>query len=130
MLGNSEKFEVVEASIDDLHAAIREGRTTVVAVVQRYIDRARAYNGVSSMLVTEDGIPVPEATGVIRAGAPLRFPTDTIKVTDVLPDLDKYKGPPLEFGRMEATASKPDVQQQFGMIAGICLLYTSDAADE
>jgi len=91
----------------------------VVAVVQQYIDRVRAYNGVSSMLVTEDGMPIPEATGVVRAGAPLRFPTETIKVTDVLPDLDKYKGPPLEFGRMEATASKPDVHQQFGMIAGI-----------
>ena len=119
MQGNSEKFDVVEASIDDLHAAIRKGRTTVVAVVQQYIDRARAYNGVSSMLVTEDGMPIPEATGVVRAGAPLRFPTETTKVTDVLPDLDKYKGPPLEFGRMEATASKPDVHQQFGMIVGI-----------
>ncbi len=40
-------------------------------------------------------------------------------MSDILPDLDKYKGPPLEFGRMEATASKPDVEQQFGMIAGI-----------
>ena len=36
-----------------------------------------------------------------------------------MPDLDKYKGPPLEFGRMEATASDPAVQQQFGMIVGI-----------
>jgi Asp-tRNA(Asn)/Glu-tRNA(Gln) amidotransferase A subunit family amidase len=36
-----------------------------------------------------------------------------------LPDLDKYRGPPLEFGRMEATASDPDVQQQYGMISGI-----------
>ena len=71
------------------------------------------------MLVTEDGMPISEAAGVVRAGAPLRFPTETIKVTDVLPDLDKYKGRPLEFGRMEATVSKPDVHQQFGMIAGI-----------
>ena len=118
-MGNSKKFDVVEASIDDLHAAIREGRTTVVAVVRQYIARARAYNGVSSLLVTDDGMPIPEATGVVRNGAPLSFPTETIKVTDVLPDLDKYKGPPLEFGRMEATAAKPDVQQQFGMIAGI-----------
>src|SRR6185312_7813734 len=34
------------------------------------------------------------------------------------PDLDKYRGPPLEFGRMEATASDPSVQQQYGMIVG------------
>jgi amidase len=119
MAGNSEKFDVVEASIADLHAAICGGQTTVVAVVQQYIDRARAYNGVASMLVTEDGMPVPDSTGVVRAGAPLNFPTQTLKAAHVLPDLDKYKGPPLEFGRMEATASKPDVQQQFGMVAGI-----------
>ena len=31
-----------------LHEAIRAGRTTCVAVVQHYIDRARAYNGVCS----------------------------------------------------------------------------------
>ena len=119
MMGSSQKFDVVEASIQDLHDAIRAGQTTLVDVVQQYIDRAKAYNGVASMLVTEDGLPVPEAPGVVRAGAPLKFPTDTVKASEVLPDLDKYKGPPLEFGRMEATASKPDVQQQFGMIAGI-----------
>ena len=36
----------------------------------------------------------------------------------MLPELDRYRGPPLEFGRMEATASDPAVQQQFGMIVG------------
>ncbi|MEK9832220.1 MAG: hypothetical protein VW453_06465, partial [Rhodospirillaceae bacterium] len=52
-------FDVVEATIDDLHGAIREGRTTLVEVVQQFIDRARADNGAASMLVTEDGMPVP-----------------------------------------------------------------------
>ena len=80
----------------------------------------RAFNGVASMLVTEDGAPVAaKPTGVVRAGAPLKFPTQTVKASAILPDLDKYKGPPLEFGRMEATASDPTVQQQFGMIVGI-----------
>jgi len=37
----------------------------------------------------------------------------------VFPDLDKYKGTPLEYGRMESTASDPSVQQQYGMIVGI-----------
>ena len=32
---NSKKFEVVEASINDFHTAIREGCTTVAAVVQQ-----------------------------------------------------------------------------------------------
>ena len=50
------------------------GATTCVAVVQHYLARVRAYNGVASMLVTEDGAPVAEATGAVRAGAPLAFP--------------------------------------------------------
>ena len=112
-------FCLEEATIEELHAAIRAGQTTCVAVVQHYIERARAYNGVASLLVTEDGAAMPEATGTVRAGAPLRFPTETVTASTIFPDLDKYRGPPLEFGRMEATASDPEVQQQYGMIAGI-----------
>jgi amidase len=111
-------FQLEEATIAQLHEAIRGGKTTLTQIVQRYIDRARAYNGVSSLLLTEDGTRVPAATGAVRATAPLRFPTETVKASTILPDLDKYKGPPLEFGRMEATASDPSVQQQFGMIVG------------
>ena len=51
MLEGKNKFEVVEASVADLHEAIRNGRAKVVEVVQKYIDRVRAYNGVSSMLL-------------------------------------------------------------------------------
>ncbi|MGY1707600.1 amidase family protein [Geodermatophilus sp. SYSU D00697] len=112
-------FRLEEATIEDLHRALRAGETTCVEIVQHYIDRARAYNGVASLLVTPDGAPVPPAPGTVRAGAPLRFPTDTVAAATILPDLDKYEGPPLEFGRMEATASDPEVQQQFGMIVGI-----------
>ena len=111
-------FQLEEATIAEMHEAIRSGKTTLVKIVQRYIDRARAYNGVSSLLLTEDGAAVPEAVGAVRATAPLRFPTETVKASTILPDLDKYQGPPLEFGRMESTASDPSVQQQFGMIVG------------
>ena len=112
-------FQLVEATIDKLQAAIQAGDTTCVAVVEEYISRARAYNGVSSLLVTEDGAPVVPAAGAVRAQSPIEFPTETVKASDVLPDLDKYQGPPLEYGRMEATASDPSVSQQFGMIVGI-----------
>ena len=112
-------FQLEEATIAELHAAIRAGDITVSEVVQRYIARVRAYNGVSSMLVTQDGAPVPPASGTVRGGQPLKFPTATLKAATFLPDLDKYQGPPLEYGRMEATASDPTVHQQFGMIAGI-----------
>ena len=87
--------------------------------MRHYLERVRAYNGVASVLVTEDGAALPEAAGAVRAGAPLRFPTTTVKAAAILPDLDKYRGPPLEFGRMEPTASDPSVQQQYGMIVGI-----------
>jgi Asp-tRNA(Asn)/Glu-tRNA(Gln) amidotransferase A subunit family amidase len=111
-------FRLEEATIAELHAAIQAGDTTCVAVVRQYIERARAYNGVASRLVTEDGAAIPEANGTVRAGAALRFPTATVKASTIFPDLDKYQGSPIEFGRMEATASDPSVQQQYGMIVG------------
>ena len=65
-------FRLEEGMIDELHQAIKNGQTTCVAVVRHYIDRARAYNGVASVLVTADGAPVPEAVGAVRAAAPDR----------------------------------------------------------
>ena len=112
-------FRIEEATIDALHNAIRQGHVTCQGVVQQYLDRAKAYNGVPSALMTADGAPVPPASGTVRAGAPLKFPTETVKASPLLPDLEKYAGPPLEFGRMEATASDPAVQQQYGMIVGL-----------
>src|SRR5215472_6561589 len=112
-------FRIEEATIDDLHAAIRAGRTTCVDVVRHYIARVRAFNGVASRLVTQDGAPVAPVAGTVRAQAPLDFPTETVQAATFLPNLDKYKGPPLEYGRMEPTASDPEVQQQFGMIVGV-----------
>jgi len=116
---SSKPFRVEEATIADLHEAIKAGRTTCADVVRQYIARARAFNGVATQLVTADGAPAPERPGTMRAGAPLKFPTATVKASSFLPDLDSYQGPPLEYGRMEPTASDPDVFQQYGMIAGI-----------
>jgi Asp-tRNA(Asn)/Glu-tRNA(Gln) amidotransferase A subunit family amidase len=114
-----EPFRIEEATIESLHNAIRDGRTTCVAVVRSYLDRVKAYNGVASCLVTEDGAPVQSVPGTMRGGARLRFPTETVKASTILPELDRYRGKPLEFGRMEPTASDPSVHQQFGMIVGI-----------
>ena len=111
-------FRLEEATIAELQAAIQAGQTTCVEIVQGYIDRVRAYNGVPSLLVTADGAPVPEATGTIRAGEPIRFPTETVQASELFPNLDQYRGKPLEYGRMEPTASDPSAQQQFGMIVG------------
>jgi Asp-tRNA(Asn)/Glu-tRNA(Gln) amidotransferase A subunit family amidase len=111
-------FRVEEATIEELHQAIRDGRTTCVDVVKQYIARARAYNGPASLLVTATGASIPAATGTVRAQSPLKFPVATVKASTLFPDLDQYQGPPLEFGRMEATSSDPSVQQQYGMIVG------------
>jgi len=115
----AKQFRLEEATISEMQAAIKAGEVTCVQIVQGYIDRARAYNGVASVLVTEDGKPVAAATGTVRAGAPLSFPTRTVPASEIFPDLDRYEGKPLEFGRMEPTISDPSVQQQFGMVTGI-----------
>ena len=112
-------FVLEEATIDELHQAIRSGRTTCAAVVHHYIARARAYTGVASALDTLDGADVAPSYGTVRAQSPLRFPTTTVAASNLLPDLNNYAGPQLEFGRMEATASDPEAQQQFGMIVGV-----------
>jgi len=113
------RFQIEEATIADVHRAIQEGRTTCRGIVQAYLDRAAAYNGVSNYLVTKDGAPIPPPPGQVRAGSPLKFPTTTIAIGTVLPNADEYAGPPIEFGRMEPTASDPEVQQQYGMTVGI-----------
>ena len=112
-------FQVEESTIADVHRAIQSGEATCTQVVQAYLDRARAYNGTCTRLVTRDGKPIPAAKGSVRAGAPLAFPTETVPVSRVLPDYDRYQGLPLEFGRMEPTISDPSVMQQYGMRVGV-----------
>src|SRR5438105_5902331 len=113
------RFHLQEATIDDVHQALREGQITCRGLVQLYINRAKAYNGVADELVTRDGAPIPPAPGVVRLGSPLKFPTATVAISSLLPDFDQYAGPPIEFGRMEPTASDPAVQQQYGMTIGM-----------
>ena len=71
------EFKVEEATIAGIHAAIESGQTTCQGVVEAYLKRARAYNGVCTALITKDGEDIAAATGYVRAGAPLAFPTKT-----------------------------------------------------
>jgi hypothetical protein len=123
MCGNataqSRNFRIEEISIAEMQRAIQNGQATCKDVVQAYIARAKAYNGICTALITKDGKPIPETTGVVRAGSPIVFPTSTVPVDKVLPDLENYRGLPLELGRMESTLSDPGVVQQFGMRIGI-----------
>jgi Asp-tRNA(Asn)/Glu-tRNA(Gln) amidotransferase A subunit family amidase len=66
---NEQPFRVEEASIAGIQAAIIAGRTTCVDIVQQYLARVRAFNGVATMLVTEDGEEI--TTGPLTRSAPL-----------------------------------------------------------
>lgn len=82
-------FFVFEASISDLHAAIKNAEITCEQVVLQYLERVRAFNGPSSLLVTPTGDKAPEVPGKVRGGQRLRFPTQTIPASEIFPDLDR-----------------------------------------
>ena len=67
VLGQS-SFQLVEASISDIHDAIRSEQITCRELTQMYVNRAKAYNGVCTQLVTENGASVRPAAGVVSAG--------------------------------------------------------------
>ena len=113
------RFHLQDATIDDIHRAIRDGQITCQGLVQLYLNRAKAYNGVADELVTQDGASIPAAPGVVRAGSALQYPTATVAISTLLPNFDQYAGPPIELGRMEPTASDPSVDQQYGMTIGM-----------
>lgn len=112
-------FHLEEATIEEIHHAIQDGQISCRRLVQAYVDRAKTYNCICTQLVTSDGAPIAPASGPIRAGSALRFPTTTVPVSSVLPDSDQYGGIPLDLGRMEPAMSDPTVQAQFGMVVGI-----------
>jgi amidase len=117
--GAQAQFHLKEATIDGIQNGIRSGETTCKHVVEQYIARARAYNGICTKLVTTEGQSVPAARGAVRAGVPIKFPTQTMALRKLVPDWDNYKGLIPDYGRMEPTASDPSVQMQFGMVVGI-----------
>ncbi|MGK0298110.1 MAG: amidase [Gammaproteobacteria bacterium] len=115
----SDDFKIEEVTIKELHSAIKDGSTTCQQIVQSYMDRIRAYNGACTALITKDGVDIPQTFGNLRSGNLVKFPTHTVAVDTILPNLDQYEGLPLELGRMETTISDPTVQQQVGMRVGI-----------
>src|ERR1700681_2177206 len=75
------RFHLQEATIADVHRAIRSGQLTCRQLVQLYVNRARAYNGTSDRLISRDGAPIPQAFGTVRAGSPIKFPTETVGIS-------------------------------------------------
>ena len=114
-------FRIEEAGIADIDAAIVAKRTTCTAIVEAYIERARAYNGACTVLVTKDGASVAPATGSVRAGTSVKFPMQTLPLSTYFPDLDKYEGKPFELGRTEPTRSEADIGVEHRPSAGRCI---------
>src|SRR5262249_37153261 len=95
----SSQFHLMEATIPDVHRAIREGQVTCRGLVQAYLNRAKAYNGTCNQLVTEDMasrfLPnYSEYKAAVAATAGLR-------------DGDPGKTPPIDFGRIEPAPAHP-----------------------
>ena len=112
-------FVLEEATIDELHAAIRAGETTCVDVVRHYLARVRAFNGTSNLLVTKDGAAIPEAKGFPRGGAPLAFPTrDGESIGRCCPISTSTKARRSNSAAWKRPLPIPSVQQQFGMTVG------------
>jgi amidase len=106
-----DKFHLEEATINQVHAAIKSGQISCQGLVQAYINRAKAYNGWGTQPVTEDM-------------APAIFPNydeykAAVAATVDLEPGDPRKTVPLEFGRWEPTATDPTVKSQYGWIEGI-----------
>ena len=119
-LAFAQPFHVEESTIESTHRAIQRGETTCREVIAGYVERARAYNGVCTALVTRDGAPVAPARGPVRAGAPLVVSDANGRRRHAAPRAyADYAGKPVELGRMEASQSDPDVQLQYGMVVGI-----------
>ncbi len=115
----AQAFSLQETSIENIHSGIRAGEVTCKQIVEAYVARAKAYNGVCTKLVTADGAAAPAAVGTVRGGMAVKFPTETVAIAKLIPDFDKYKGLKPDYGRMEPTMSDPSVQNQYGMVAGI-----------
>ncbi len=92
------KFRLEEARIEDIHRAIKSRQITCEKLVQAYINRIRAYDG---MCV-----------------APVN-PNDANDPQNLFPDVAKYTGAPLQPGIMQATVSDPAKQQTYGYIRGV-----------
>jgi len=113
-------FHVEEATLPDIQSAIQAGKVSCRQVVQLYLNRVKAYNGACTALLTKDGKPIAPSTGMVRAGAPVKYPTQTVAVDTVFPGYTKeYQGTPYDLGHMETSVSDPTAQLQMGLRVGI-----------
>ena len=109
LAGAQGTFSIEEATIAEHAEGDPGGQVTCKGVVQAYLDRIKAYNGTCTALVTADGKAHPARRRVPCAGASRsHFRRRPSPPRRFLPDLDRYQGLPLEYGRMEPTRFGPE----------------------
>ena len=116
---SSAAFAIEEATIDGIHAAIRSGADDVSGH-RPGLHRSRA--GLQRRLHEPgDGRwrRRPAGDRGIARGRAADVPDEDGKASTIFPDLDQYRGLPLDYGRMEPTISDPSVAAQMGMRVGI-----------
>ncbi len=82
-------------------------------------DTAAPIGALIDRLALHDTGDVALFSCVNGAEAPIKFPTETVSIKQLIPDFDKYKGLTPDFGRMEPTLSDPSAYQQYGMLVGM-----------
>ena len=113
------RFHLQEATIDDIHQAIRSG--------QNYLPRIGSALHQSRQGLQRSGRRTRhERRCADRAGDRSRSRRFACEISyangghlHTAPQFRSVAGPPIEFGRMEPTASDPTVQQQYGMTIGL-----------
>ena len=78
-------FRLEEATIDELHEAIRSGQTTCVASCSTISTAPAPITASPACSSPKTALRSPRRPACVRAGAPLRFPTETVKASTILP---------------------------------------------
>jgi len=112
-------FVLEEATIEELHQAIKTGRTTCVAVVRHYIERARAYNGGRERARHRRRRSGARGRGYGARRRAARFPDGKpSRPRRSCPISTATRGRRSNSAAWTRPASDPSVQQQYGMIVG------------
>ncbi len=131
----SKTFDVVEASIADIHAAMRAGHLTAVELVQRYLDRIAAYDKQGPALnaiITLNPLALERARELDRAFALGGFVGPLHGIPIIVKDnYDTYDLPTTAGSLSLATSIPPDDAFQVRRLrdAGAIVLAKSNMAE-
>jgi amidase len=124
----NKRFEIVETTIADIHAAIRSKRLTVTDLVNMYLGRIKAYNG--TCVDQPQGIlgpvsPIPHARNInalmtlnLRPVARKKWGFDDRKARSLTDPVDNDPNMP---DALESAAALDELFARTGQLAGPCM---------